>query len=70
MGKVQEDEYRLAYEIVDKKAHIYVYEPIITEEERERRMQEVKKEVRIFWEDYYRRQAIREREEARLSRNA
>ena len=70
MGKVQEDEYRLAYEIVDKKAHIYVYEPIITEEERERRMQEVKKEVRIFWEDYYRRQAIRKREEARLSRNA
>lgn len=65
MVKKQEEEYRLAYEIVDEKAHIYVYEPIITEEERDRRMQGLKEAVRIFWEDYYRREAIRNREEAR-----
>ena len=38
----QEDEYRLAFEIHDEKAHIRVYEPIITEEERERRMNALK----------------------------
>ena len=65
MVKEQKDEYRLAYEIVDKKAHIYVYEPIITEEERERRMQKLKKSCQILLEDYYRREAIRKREEAR-----
>jgi hypothetical protein len=63
------DEYRLAFEIVDEKAHIYVYEPIITEEERDRRMAELKKAVQVFWEDYYRREAIRKREEARKSKN-
>ena len=68
--KQEEDEYRLAFEIVDKKAHIYVYEPIITEEEREKRVEELKKALQIFWEDYYRRKAIRKREEARASQKA
>lgn len=69
MAKDQEDEYRLAYEVVDEKAHVYVYEPIITKEERDRRMQEIKKAFQVFWEDYYRRQAVKARDEARLSRN-
>ena len=56
-----DDEYRLAYEIIDEKAHIYVYEPIITKEERDRRMEEIKKAFQLFWDDYYRQKAIRER---------
>lgn len=53
----KEDEYRLAFEIHDKKAHIIVYEPIITKEERERRMNELKKAVQDFWVNHYRQQA-------------
>ena len=52
MRHEQEDEYRLAYEIKDEKAHIIVYEPIITPEERERRMKEIKDAVHDFWVDY------------------
>ena len=70
MAKKQKDEFRLAYEIIDEKAHVRVFEPIITDEERERRMQKIKKAAEIFLEDYYRREAIRERDEARLSKNA
>ena len=68
-AKDKEDEYRLAFEIIDKKAHVHVYEPIITEEERDRRMQEMKQAFQDFWNDYYRRKAIRERAEARARGN-
>lgn len=70
MGKEQKDEYRFAYEIVDEKFHVRVFEPIITEEERERRMQKIKKATEIFLEDYYRREAIRERDKAKKQKNA
>lgn len=67
--KQEDDEYELVLELVDETAHVYVYEPIITKEERDRRIQEAKEAFQIFVKDYYRRKAIREREEARLSRN-
>lgn len=60
--KKKEDEYKHAFEIKDEKAHIIVYEPIITEEERAKRMQELKIAVQDFWKGYYRQQAIKERE--------
>ena len=68
MRHEQEDEYRLAYEIKDEKAHIIVYEPIITPEERERRMKEIKDAVHDFWVDYYRQMARKEREKQRLQK--
>lgn len=67
--KEPEDEYRFAFEIRDEKAHIIVYEPIITKEERERRMKELKDAIQDFWEDYYRRQARAEKEKARRQNN-
>ena len=68
-AKEQEDEYRLAYEIHDEKAHIIVYEPIITKEERDRRMKKLEDAVQAFWEDYYTRKAQAEREKARRKNN-
>ena len=62
---VKKDEYKLAFEIRDKKAHIIVYEPIITKEERDRRMNELKDAVRDFWVDHYRQQARKARETER-----
>ena len=61
----QEDEYRLAFEIRDKKAHIIVYEPIIAKEEKDRRMKDLKNAVHDFWEDYYRQQARKAKETER-----
>lgn len=58
----QGDEYRLAYEIRDAKAHILVYEPIIAKEERDRRMKEVEDAFRDFWVDYYKQQARKAKE--------
>lgn len=60
-----EDEYRFAFEIRDEKAHVIVYEPIITKEERDRRMKELKDAVKDFWKSYYRDQARRARENTR-----
>lgn len=40
MSKVQ-DEYILEREIVDEKFHIRVFRPVLTEEERERRMKRI-----------------------------
>ena len=68
-SKDKEDEYRFAFEIISEKARVRVYEPIITKEERDRRMAELKKATQDFWEDYYRRKAIRERDEARARRS-
>lgn len=62
MKKKQEDEYRLAFEIRDKKAHIIVKEPIITKEERAKRMGELEYAVKDFWTSYYREQARAARE--------
>lgn len=39
----QEDEYELAYCQRDEKSIIRVYRPILTEEERERRMEKIKR---------------------------
>ena len=61
----KKDEYRLAFEIHDAKAHVIVYEPIISKEEQEKRMQELKDAVRVFWTNYYRREARAAREAAR-----
>ena len=57
MKRTKEDEYRLAFEIRDKKAHIIVYEPVISKEETEKRLDELKGAVHDFWESYYREQA-------------
>ena len=64
--KEPKDEYRLAFEIHDKKANIYVYEPIITEEEYERRMKEIKDTFHDFWVDYYRQQTLKEKQNSLL----
>jgi len=58
------DEYRLAFEIRDERAHVIVYEPIISEEEQEKRMNELKGAVRVFWTNYYRRKARAEKRQA------
>jgi hypothetical protein len=58
------DEYRLAFEIHDEKAHVIVYEPIISEEETEKRLNELKEAVRVFWTNYYRRKAREEKRKA------
>lgn len=59
----QKDEYRLAFEIRDEKAHVIVYEPIIDKDERDRRMKALKDAVHDFWVAYYRQQARKSREE-------
>ena len=59
--KEPKDEYRLAFEIHDEKAHVIVYEPIISEEEQEKRLNELKEAVRVFWTNYYRRKAREEK---------
>ena len=68
MKKKQKDEYRLSFEICDEKAHIKVYSPVITEEERNRRMKDLKEAVQNFWVEYYRQQERAAREKARKER--
>ena len=63
--KKEDDEYRFAFEIRNEKAHIIVYEPIITKEEQEKRMKELKDAVKEFWESYYRQKAIEARDKMR-----
>jgi hypothetical protein len=60
--KEPEDEYEFAFELRSEKAIVKVYRPILTEEEQERRMEEIKKATYDFWVAYYKKQALKERE--------
>ena len=53
-SKNKEDEYRFAFELHTGKAHIVVYEPILTKEEQECRIQELRNATRSFMRSYYR----------------
>ena len=61
--KEKEDEYRLAFELHTDKAHIVVYEPIITKDEQERRIQALRNATRGFMTDYYKNKERKSRKE-------
>lgn len=65
MNNQQEEEYRLAFEIKDAKAHVRVYAPIITPEERAKRIESLKAALDNYWRVYFEAQARKAREEAR-----
>lgn len=52
MSKVQ-DEYILDREIIDEKFHIKVYKPVLTEEERARRREHLKRVTANYMKAFY-----------------
>lgn len=60
--KKKEDEYKLSFELHTDKAHIVVYEPVITKEEQERRIEQLRNATRSFMTSYYRNKERKETE--------